>query len=207
LAQSITTFRDANGGFQSRQQLRKVPGMGAKTFEQAAGFLRVKGSNPLDDSAVHPERYALVESMARALQRDARDLIGDSQAIAGIDRSRYLSDEVGQYTLDDILAELEKPGRDPRDQFEAVEYRDDVNALEDLRVGMILTGVVTNVTNFGAFVDVGVHQDGLVHVSQIADRYIANPAEVLKVGEKVRVKVMDVDLGRRRIGLSIREAT
>ena len=206
LAKSIATFRDAKGAFQSRSQLMKVPGMGAKTFEQAVGFLRVKGKNPLDDSAVHPERYALVETIAREMHRHAKDLIGDSQAIAAIDRSRYLSEEVGAYTLADILAELEKPGRDPRDQFEAIEYRDDVNELEDLRTGMVLPGVVTNVTNFGAFVDVGVHQDGLVHVSQIADRYIANPAEVLKVGQQVRVKVMDVDVQRRRIGLSIREA-
>ena len=206
LAKSIAAFRDANGVFRSRAQLLKVPGMGEKTYEQAVGFLRVKGGNPLDDSAVHPERYQLVETIAQELKRDAKDLVGDSKAIAGIDRTRYLNEDVGEYTLNDILAELEKPGRDPRDKFEAVEYRDDVNKLEDLSIGMTLTGVVTNVTNFGAFVDVGVHQDGLVHVSQIADRYIENPADELKVGQKVRVKVMDVDLGRRRIGLSIREA-
>jgi uncharacterized protein len=206
LANSIAAFRDAHGTFASRAQLKKVPGLGAKTFEQAAGFLRVKGKNPLDDSAVHPERYSLVTTIARDLKRDARDLIGDRQALAAIDRRRYVSESVGEYTLDDIIAELEKPGRDPRDDFEAVEFRDDVNEVEDLVAGMILTGLVTNVTNFGAFVDVGVHHDGLVHVSQIANRYVENPADELKVGQKVRVKVMDVDLGRKRIGLSIKEA-
>jgi len=206
LAQAIATFRDKSGPFASRAQLKKVPGLGEKSFEQAAGFLRVKGANPLDDSAVHPERYSLVKAIARDLKRDARDLIGDSQAVAMIDRRRYLSESVGEYTLDDIIAELKKPGRDPRDDFEAIEFRDDVNEMEDLADGMILTGVVTNVTNFGAFVDVGVHQDGLVHISQIADRYVQNPADELKVGQKVRVRVMQVDLGRRRIALSIKEA-
>jgi uncharacterized protein len=183
-----------------------VPGLGAKTFEQAAGFLRVKGNNPLDDSAVHPERYDLVKVMAKDLGRNPRDLIGDRQAVASIDRSLYLSDAVGKYTINDILEELEKPGRDPRADFEAIEYRDDVNDIKDLDKGMTLTGVVTNVTSFGAFVDIGVHQDGLVHVSQIANRYVQNPSDELRVGQKVRVKVMDVDLGRERIGLSIKEA-
>jgi uncharacterized protein len=206
LAQAIAVYRDANGTFSSRSQLKKVPGLGAKTFEQAAGFLRVKGKNPLDDSAVHPERYDLVKAMARDLGRNPRDLIGDRQAVASIDRSLYLSDAVGKYTINDILEELEKPGRDPRADFEAIEYRDDVNDIKDLDEGMTLTGVVTNVTSFGAFVDIGVHQDGLVHVSQIANRYVQNPSDELRVGQKVSVKVMDVDLGRGRIGLSIKEA-
>jgi protein Tex len=206
LAQAMTLYRDTHGAFASRVQLKKVPGLGEKTFVQAAGFLRVKGANPLDDSAVHPERYALVKSMAKDLGRDIRELIGDRQTVATIDRARYLDDSVGEYTLSDILAELEKPGRDPRDSFEAVEYRDDVNEMKDLREGMILPGVVTNVTSFGAFVDVGVHQDGLVHVSQIANRYVQEPADELSVGQPVRVKVMSVDLDRGRIGLSIKEA-
>jgi len=206
LARAIAAFRDGHGTFASRAQLKEVPGLGDKTFEQAAGFLRVKGDNPLDDSAVHPERYALVNTIARDLGCDVRSLIGDRETVAAIDRRRYLSESVGEYTLDDIIAELEKPGRDPRDDFEAVEFRDDVNDIEDLVAGMILTGLVTNVTNFGAFVDVGVHQDGLVHVSQIANRYVKNPADELKVGQQVRVKVMDIDLGRKRIGLSIKDA-
>jgi uncharacterized protein len=206
LAQAIAVYRDTNGAFSSRSQLKKVPGLGAKTFEQAAGFLRVKGNNPLDDSAVHAERYDLVKVMAKDLGRNPRDLIGDRQAVASIDRSLYLSDAVGKYTINDILEELEKPGRDPRADFEAIEYRDDVNDIKDLDKGMTLTGVVTNVTSFGAFVDIGVHQDGLVHVSQIANRYVQNPSDELRVGQKVRVKVMAVDLGRERIALSIKEA-
>jgi uncharacterized protein len=180
--------------------------MGPKTFEQAAGFLRVRGGeHPLDASAVHPERYALVERMASDLGVPVASLIGDAKAVDRIDMRRYLGDDVGEFTLKDILAELKKPGRDPRATFEPPKFRDDVRTLDDLKPGMELEGVVTNVTAFGAFVDVGVHQDGLVHVSQLADRFIKDPSEVVKVGDKLKVKVLEVDLQRKRIALTARK--
>ena len=206
LARAIVAFRDENGGIRRRRDLKKVKGLGDKTFEQAAGFLRVRGDDPLDNSAVHPERYPLVGTIAKDLGRDVASLIGDARTVRQIDPQRYVGTDVGLYTLQDILAELEKPGRDPRDQFEAVAFRDDVHELEDLRVDMVLPGVVTNVTHFGAFVDVGVHQDGLVHVSQIANHFVRDPADELRVGQQVRVRVTEVDLQRRRIALSIKQA-
>ncbi|MEZ4653834.1 MAG: Tex family protein [Candidatus Eisenbacteria bacterium] len=207
LARSIVTHRDQNGPFPDRAALGKVAGLGRKTFEQAAGFLRVKGGkNPLDDTAVHPERYALVERIARDAGRPLARLAGDPEAVRTIDLRRYVDDSVGLYTLQDIVTELEKPGRDPRRDFETVDFREDVQTIEDLTSGMILNGTVTNVTNFGAFVDIGVHQDGLVHVSQIADRFVRDPAEELHVGQTVRVKVLEIDLDRRRIALSIKQA-
>ncbi|MCA9726784.1 MAG: RNA-binding transcriptional accessory protein [Candidatus Eisenbacteria bacterium] len=207
LARSIVTHRDQNGPFPDRAALGKVAGLGRKTFEQAAGFLRVKGGkNPLDDTAVHPERYALVERIARDAGRPLARLAGDPEAVRTIDLRRYVDDSVGLYTLQDIVTELEKPGRDPRRDFATVDFRDDVQTIEDLTSGMILNGTVTNVTNFGAFVDIGVHQDGLVHVSQIADRFVRDPAEELHVGQTVRVKVLEIDLDRRRIALSIKQA-
>jgi uncharacterized protein len=206
LAKNIVSHRNEFGRFAARKDFKKVTGLGAKAFEQAAGFLRVKGSNPLDDSAVHPERYTLVKKMAGDLGCKVQELIGDSEAISGIDVKTYVDDTVGLYTLEDIVQELEKPGRDPRDEFESVEFLESVQEIEDLKQDMVLNGVVTNVTNFGAFVDVGVHQDGLVHVSKIADRFIRDPAEVLHVGQSVRVRVMEIDLERKRISLSIRDA-
>ncbi len=206
LANAVVKHRDEAGAFGGRDQLMKVSGLGAKTFEQAAGFLRVKGGNPLDDSAVHPERYALVERMARDLGQQVGQLIGDRQLLARIDMATYVDDSVGQYTLGDILEELERPGLDPRSNFEAVAYRDDVNSLDDLREGMVLSGVVTNVTHFGAFVDVGVHQDGLVHISQLADRYVENPSDVVHVGQTVQVKVLEVDKARQRVAMSMKQA-
>ena len=206
LAKKIVDQRNAKGAFKSRRALLEVPGLGPKTFEQAAGFLRVRGGeHPLDASAVHPERYAVVEEMARDLGVPVASLIGNLPAIARIDPKRYESADVGAYTLGDILAELKKPGRDPRATFEPPKFRDDVRELSDLVPGMDLEGVVTNVTAFGAFVDVGVHQDGLVHVSQLADRFIKEPSEVVKVGDKIRVKVLEVDLVRKRIALSARK--
>ena len=204
LARAIVAHRDASGPFRGRKDLLKVAGLGPKTYEQCAGFLRIKGGHPLDDSAVHPERYDLVEKIASDLGRDAASLVGDAAAVASIRPERYLDEEVGRFTLDDILAELAKPGRDPRREFEAVDFREGVEEMKDLAEGMELSGVVTNVTRFGAFVDVGVHQDGLVHVSQIAHRYIADPADALHVGQNVKVKVMEVDLERKRISLSIK---
>lgn len=206
LAGAIVSHRDANGAFGDRNVLKTVSGMGEKTFVQAAGFLRIKGDNPLDNSAVHPERYALVEKMAGDLRRNVGELIGDSEAVRSIDIRRYVDDSVGVYTLEDIVQELDKPGRDPRDDFEVVDFREDVQEIGDLHPGMVLNGVVTNVTKFGAFVDVGVHQDGLVHVSQIADHYVRDPADELHVGQKVSVWVMEIDLERNRISLSMKKA-
>lgn len=206
LAKKIVAHRNDNGAFKSRKALLEVAGMGPKTFEQAAGFLRVRGGeHPLDASAVHPERYALVERMASDLGVPVASLIGDAKAVDRIDMRRYLGDDVGEFTLKDILAELKKPGRDPRATFEPPKFRDDVRTLDDLKPGMELEGVVTNVTAFGAFVDVGVHQDGLVHVSQLADRFIKDPSEVVKVGDKLKVKVLEVDLQRKRIALTARK--
>ncbi len=203
LAGAIVAERDRRGGFTSRKDLMAVPRLGPRTFEQAAGFLRVRGgSHPLDASAVHPERYGLVERMARDLGVTLASLVGHPEAVEKIDIARYALGDVGLPTLRDILAELKKPGRDPRREFEALRFRDDVRTLEDLKPGMELEGVVTNVTAFGAFVDVGVHQDGLVHVSELADRFVRQPSEVARPGLRLKVRVLAVDLPRRRISLS-----
>jgi len=203
VAKRIVAYRNDRGAFKSRRGLLEVPGMGPKTFEQAAGFVRVRdGAHPLDASAVHPERYELVERIARDLGVPVASLIGNAELLRRIDRARYQAGDVGSFTLDDIFAELLRPGRDPRDEFQPPKFRDDVRTLEDLKPGMALEGVVTNVTAFGAFVDVGVHQDGLIHVSQLADRFVKDPSEVVKVGDKVQVRVVEVDLQRRRIALT-----
>lgn len=206
LAAKIVGHRQKHGIFKGRQELLEVTGFGPKTFEQAAGFLRVRGSaNPLDASAVHPERYSLVELIAKDLDVSLRDLIGNQQAIAKIDIRRYANASVGELTLRDILDELKKPGRDPRAQFERPCYRDDINTIEDLKPGMKLEGIVTNVTAFGAFVDIGVHQDALVHISELTNRYIKDPAEVVKAGDKIKVEVLSVDPARKRISLTAKE--
>jgi uncharacterized protein len=206
LAKNIVDHRNAEGPFRSRTDLRQVPRLGPKAFEQCAGFLRIPGGgNPLDGSAVHPESYHVVARMARDLGCAREELIGSPERLAGIVPDRYVSDQVGLPTIRDILAELAKPGRDPREPFEAFRFTDGVNALEDLRPGMRLPGKVTNVTRFGAFVDVGVHQDGLVHISQLADRFVRDPAEVVRVGQAVTVSVMEVDRDRNRISLSMRD--
>ncbi|MFC1641356.1 Tex family protein [Myxococcota bacterium] len=203
LAKRIVEHRVRGGAFSGRRALLSVSGLGSKTFEQAAGFLRVRGAeHPLDASAVHPERYPLVEGMARDLNVPVASLIGNAEAVARIDASRYVAGDVGSFTLTDILAELKKPGRDPRSTFQAPCFRDDVRSLEDLNPGMVLEGVVTNVTAFGAFVDIGVHQDGLVHVSQLSDRFVREPSDVVRVGNRLKVRVLEVDLARRRISLS-----
>ncbi|MBT6490135.1 MAG: RNA-binding transcriptional accessory protein [Deltaproteobacteria bacterium] len=205
LAKRIVEYRSSNGPFSKREDLTKVPGLGPKAFEQAAGFLRIPdGENPLDASAVHPERYSLVAQWAKELGVELKDLVGNRGALEKLDLTHYLTDDVGELTLKDMVDELKKPGRDPRDTFEAPAFRDDVHEVSDLKLGMWLEGVVTNVTAFGAFVDVGVHQDGLVHVSQLADRFVSDPLEVVRPGQKIRVRVMDVDLERRRISLSAR---
>jgi uncharacterized protein len=205
LAQSIVSMRDSRGGFRSRADLKEVPRLGAKAFEQAGGFLRVRdGAHPLDASAVHPERYTLVERIAADAGIDVAALIGNETLLSRLEWSRYVSDEVGLPTLHDIRAELAKPGRDPRAAFEPPSFRDDLLEPKDLKPGMVLDGVVTNIVAFGCFVDVGVHQDGLVHVSQLADRYVADPNDVVKVGQKVKVTVVEVDLARNRIALSMK---
>ncbi len=208
LAHKVVEHRQQNGAFRSRAELKKVSGLGPRAFQQAAGFLRIReGSNPLDASAVHPERYALVKSMARDLGVAVGELVGNSSMATRIAIGRYVGPDVGEPTLRDIVAELAKPGRDPRAEFEPPRFRDDVTELEDLKEGMSLEGVVTNVTAFGAFVDVGVHQDGLVHVSELADRFVKEPSEVVRVGDRLRVRVLGVDLERRRISLSARSGS
>jgi uncharacterized protein len=205
LAENIVAHRAANGPFPSRDALKKVPRLGDKAFEQAAGFLRVaNGVHPLDSSAVHPERYALVEQMAADLGCTLQDLLTKAEVRAKIKPEKYVTAEVGLPTLKDIIAELAKPGRDPRKQFEMFSFAEGVDKPADLKVGMKLPGIVTNVTAFGAFIDVGVHQDGLVHVSQLSDQFVRDASEVVKVGQKVQVTVTEVDLVRNRIALSMK---
>jgi uncharacterized protein len=205
LAKRIVMHRDARGAFKSRKDLREVPGLGPKTFEQCAGFLRLHdGEHPLDASAVHPERYPVVEQMAKDLGAELAKLVGDPNLVGRIEWKRYVSGDLGEPTLRDIIDELKKPGRDPRESFEPPKFRDDVRTLEDLKPGMALEGVVTNVTAFGAFVDIGVHQDGLVHISQLSDRFVKDPNEVVKPGDKLHVRVLEVDLARKRISLTAR---
>src|SRR5690554_368827 len=206
LAQNIINYRNENGPFRSRAELKKVPRLGDKAYEQAAGFLRISNAdNPLDSSAVHPERYPLVERMAKDLQSTVPELLKNQEARKKIRPADYVNEEVGLHTLNDILAELAKPGRDPRESFEAFSFTEGVNSIDDLKVGMKLPGLVTNITNFGAFVDIGVHQDGLVHLSQLANRYVKDPNEVVKVNQQVEVRVTEVDTARKRIALSMKD--
>ena len=205
LAQNIVDYRTENGPFASREGLKKVKRLGAKAYEQCAGFLRIPGAkNPLDNSAVHPERYALVERMARDAGVSVPELMGDSPARSRIEIDRYVSDEVGRPTLEDILVFLAKPGRDPREGVKVFEFSQEIRSIEDVRVGMILPGIVSNITNFGAFVDLGIHDKGLIHVSQVSDRYVSSPAEVLKLNQQLYAKVINVDVQRRRIGLTLK---
>ena len=204
-AASIVAHRDESGPFKSRKELLKVAGLGPKTYEQAAGFLRIRdGEHPLDSSAVHPERYAVVDRMAADAKCSVGDLLRDSAKRAQIDPKKYASDEIGLPTLQDILSELSKPGRDPRQQFEAFSFAEGIDKVEHLTPGMKLPGIVTNVTAFGLFVDVGVHQDGLVHISQISDEFVKNPADIMKVGQRVRATVLEFDIPRKRISLSLK---
>jgi protein Tex len=205
LAQNIVDYRAKNGAFTSRNELKTVPRLGAKAFEQSAGFLRIHGAeNPLDNSAVHPETYPIVQKMAKDLGVKVSELIGNEQIKSKVILKNYITEKVGLPTLNDILSELQKPGRDPREALEAFEFASDVHKIEDLREGMVLPGIVTNITAFGCFVDVGVHQDGLIHVSQMANRFIKDPNEVVKVHQHVQVKVMEIDIARKRIGLSMK---
>ena len=205
LAQNIVNYRSENGAFVNRKALLKVPKMGAKTFEQAAGFLRITNSdNPLDNSAVHPESYSIVEKMAKDLKCSVSDLMSNATLREKIDLQRYVSDKVGMPTLQDIMRELEKPSRDPREQLEEWHFDESVHTIDDLQVGMVVPGIVTNIANFGAFVDIGVHKDGLVHISEMANRRISNPNEVVSLHQHVRVRVVDIDKGRGRIQLSLK---
>ncbi|MEW7982511.1 MAG: RNA-binding transcriptional accessory protein [gamma proteobacterium symbiont of Phacoides pectinatus] len=205
LADNIVQYRNANGAFRRREQLLEVPRLGAKTYEQAVGFLRIPdGENPLDASAVHPEAYPVVQRILDAAGRRVADLIGDVGYLKGLDPARFTDQRFGVPTVSDIIAELEKPGRDPRGEFRTATFQEGVEEIADLKPDMVLEGVVTNVTNFGAFVDVGVHQDGLVHISALSEKFVKDPREVVKTGDMVRVKVMAVDLERRRIALSMR---
>jgi len=204
LAQNIVDFRSENGAFKNRKQLMKVSKMGAKTFEQCAGFLRIPDSeNPLDNSAVHPESYGIVEAMAKDLKSTVTELIQNKELKKSIDLQKYISPKVGLPTLNDILQELEKPGRDPRSGIQVFEFDPNVKTIGDLRTGMELPGIVTNITNFGAFVDVGIKENGLIHVSNMADRYISNPAEVVSVHQHVKVRVIEVDTVRKRVQLKL----
>lgn len=205
LAQNIVTHRNQNGPFKQRNDLKKVPRLGGKAFEQAAGFLRIRnGADELDNSAVHPERYPLVKEMAKAVSCTIRELITDTSKRSEINLQEYVDGDVGLPTLEDILSELSKPGRDPRDLFETFAFDDSINEIGDLKLGMRVPGIITNVTKFGAFVDIGVHQDGLIHISQIADRYIADPGEIVKINQKVNAVIIEVDVARKRISLSLK---
>lgn len=205
LAANIVAYRDQHGAFANRKALLKVPRLGDKTFEQAAGFLRVPGSdNPLDASAVHPEAYPVVEQILADLKKGIKELIGDARLVKSLNPQQYTNEQFGLPTVQDILKELEKPGRDPRPEFKAAVFKEGVEEMRDLQPGMLLEGVVTNVANFGAFVDIGVHQDGLVHISALANKYVSDPREVVKAGDIVKVKVIEVDLPRKRIALSMR---
>ncbi|MCR9251056.1 MAG: RNA-binding transcriptional accessory protein [bacterium] len=205
LAENIVNYRNENGAFKDRNELKKVARLGGKAFEQAAGFIRIRGAkNPLDQSAVHPESYHIVESMAKDLNVELKELVGNPKLKGQIKLDKYVTDTVGLPTLKDIVEELSKPGRDPREKFEAFSFQDGVNEITDLRPGMKLPGIVTNITKFGAFVDIGVHQDGLVHVSEMANRFISDPNEVVEVSQKVEVTVTDIDVARKRISLSMK---
>lgn len=203
LAKAIVSYREKNGEFKSRDELLKVPRFTSKVFEQAAGFLRIPGgTNPLDNTAVHPERYSMLQEWAKKLGKDIGSLLGSGVSV--LKSARELRKEAGEYTFDDIIAELEKPGLDPRDKFELVSFRDDIHEVKDLKEDMVCPGVVTNVTNFGAFVDIGVHQDGLVHISQLADRFVKDPRDVVSPGDRVTVRVLSVDLAKKQIALTMK---
>jgi uncharacterized protein len=204
LAQNIVDYRDVNGAFTSRTQLLKVRRLGEKVYEQAAGFLRIPGAeNPLDNSAVHPERYALVSKMADSVNVPLSELIGNREKVESIDIKRFVSDDVGLPTLNDIIQELAKPGRDPRTGIKVLEFSNEIFSIEDVKSGMELPGIITNITNFGAFVDIGIKRNGLIHISNMCDRFISNPSEVVKLHQHVKVKVLEVDLKRQRIQLKL----
>ena len=203
LAENIVAFRDTNGRFDNRAQLKKVPKLGAKAFEQAAGFLRIRdGKQPLDNSAVHPESYPIVARMAKELSTDSETLVGNAALTKKLSAETFVNDTVGLPTVLDIIEELGKPGRDPRNEFKVAKFDDHVNSIDDLNEGLVLEGVITNVTHFGAFIDLGIHQDGLIHISQLSNEYVNDPNEVVSVGDIVKVKILEVDTSRKRISVT-----
>jgi uncharacterized protein len=205
LAENIVSYRNENGDFKSREELKKVKGLGNKAFEQSAGFLRIKnGKNPLDASAVHPENYALVKKMAASINTSPEELIGKKELIKKIRIENFVTTKFGLPTLNDILTELEKPGRDPRSGHTIFEFDPNLKTIADLKQGMIVPGIVTNITDFGAFVDIGIKENGLLHKSQIADQYVSNPLEHLFLNQQLRVKIVSLDLQKKRIGFSLR---
>jgi uncharacterized protein len=205
IATNIVEYRNQHGEFKNRRDLKAVPRFGAKSFEQAAGFLRiVNGDNPLDASAVHPEYYSIVKKIGSTSKKKVTEMMGDRSFLSTLNPADYTDEKFGLPTVTDILLELEKPGRDPRPEFKTAEFKDGVESMTDLKAGMRLEGVITNVTNFGAFVDIGVHQDGLVHISALSNQFVKDPHTVVKTGDVVKVKVMEVDLQRKRIGLTMR---
>lgn len=205
LAQNIVNYRTENGPFKTRKELLKVPRMGEKAFEQCAGFLRIQnGKNPLDNSAVHPESYPVVEQMAKDLQCSVEELIQNKELKKKLKLEKYITPTVGMPTLLDIMEELDKPGRDPRQTIQVFSFDPDVKTIEDLKEGQVLPGIVTNITNFGCFVDIGIKENGLVHISELADRFITDPAQVVSIHQHVKVKVLSVDLGRKRVQLSMK---
>jgi protein Tex len=205
VAKNIVNYRNENGAFKNRRQLLKVPKLGPKAFEQAAGFLRIRsGENPLDNTAVHPESYAVVQAIAKDLNLPLTDVTQISEKVKSVNIKKYVTDKVGEPTLRDIISELEKPGRDPRAEFKYATFKAGIKAISDLAVGMELEGIITNVANFGAFVDVGVHQDGLVHISQLADRFVEDPKQIVKVGQVVKVRVLEINEKLKRVSLTMR---
>ena len=206
LAQNIIDYRAENGAFKSRKELKGVKRMGAKAFEQSAGFLRISNAdNPLDNSAVHPEAYKVVERIAKDLGKSVKELMQEKELKKRIQLEKYVDDKVGIPTLKDIVDELEKPGRDPRTKIKVFEFEQSIRSIEDVRTGMVIPGIVTNITNFGAFVDIGVKQDGLVHISHLKNEYVSNPADVVSLNQHVTVKVVEVDVQRKRIQLSMKD--
>ncbi|MCY7382811.1 MAG: helix-hairpin-helix domain-containing protein, partial [Microcoleus sp. CAN_BIN18] len=205
VAKNIVNYRNENGAFKNRRQLLKVPKLGPKAFEQAAGFLRIRGGeNPLDNTAVHPESYPVVQAIAKDLDLPLTGITQISEKIKTVNIKKYVTEKVGEPTLRDIISELEKPGRDPRAEFKYATFQAGINEISDLLVGMELEGIITNVANFGAFVDVGVHQDGLVHVSQLADRFVDDPTQIVKVGQVVKVRVLEVNEKLKRVSLTMK---
>ena len=205
VAKNIVTYRNENGAFKNRRQLLKVPKLGPKAFEQAAGFLRIRGGeNPLDNTAVHPESYPVVQAIAKDLELPLTEITQISEKIKTVNIKKYVTEKVGEPTLRDIISELEKPGRDPRAEFKYATFQAGIKEISDLQVGMELEGIITNVANFGAFVDVGVHQDGLVHVSQLADRFVEDPKQIVKVGQVVKVRVLEVNEKLKRVSLTMK---
>lgn len=206
IAENIVNYRKENGDFTNREQLKKVPRLGPKAFEQCAGFLRVKnGDNPLDNSAVHPESYHIVEAISKRLGKNVSQLIGNKEVLQQVDIKEFTTDKIGEYTIKDIITELEKPGLDPRNQVKVFEFDKSIKTISDLKTGMELPGIVTNITNFGCFVDVGIKENGLIHISQLSDSFVSDPTKIVSIHQHVKVRVLDIDMERKRIQMKLIE--